>query len=74
MSRAPEHAERAPATGVIPDRRGDDTPRPRHPSHLAEARHRVRHEVDDELGERRVECLVGERQRFGGGFDDGDSR
>ena len=29
--------------------------------------------MDDELGERRVECLVRERQRFGGGFGDGDS-
>ena len=56
----PEQSERAGAPGVIPDGGGDDTPGLRDPAHLAETADGVGHEVDDELGQRRVERAVGE--------------
>ncbi len=61
----PAGAERAVAAAVVPDGGSDDTARARDPSHLAQAGDRIRHEVDDELGQCRVEARVLERQRLG---------
>ena len=47
---------------MIPDARRNDTAATGHAAHLAEARRRIAHEVDDELRERRVERAVLERQ------------
>ena len=54
------------ATPSTPDTRRDDASGAGHPRHLAEARDRVRHEVDDQLRQRSVEIVVGERQLLGG--------
>ena len=62
MRRVPEHAQRPLAAGVIPDARCEDSVRAGDPRHLSKARHRVAHEVDDELRQRGIEALVLERQ------------
>ena len=62
--RSPERADRPPAAGMIPDAGRDDPLPPRHAGHLAQARDRICHEVNDELGEGRVEGPVGKRQLF----------
>ena len=62
--RLPEHAERPPAAGVIPNTRCDDTMLVRHARHLAKPADRIRHEVNDELRQGGVERLVSKRQAF----------
>ena len=47
---------------MIPDTGGDDAVVACHASHLAQTRHGIRHEVDDELRESCVERTVGEGQ------------
>ena len=69
---SPERTERA-ALGEVPHARGDDTAVPRYPRHLAEARDRIVHNVDNELGERRIEAAFFERQILSRGADDLDS-
>ena len=64
--RLPELSERPLATTVIPDARSDDAVPARHPRHLGQTRDRIRHEVDDELCKRGVECSVREWQVFRG--------
>ncbi len=62
----PEEAQRPPAAGcVVPDARRDDAVVSRDASHLREPGHGVRHEVHDELCERRVEGIVCEGQFLG---------
>ena len=63
-----------PAGDVIPDAGGDHTVVPCHSSHLAQTRDGIRHEVDDELRERRVEGSVREGQMLGGCLLHGDTR
>ena len=63
----PEHSERPQAAGgVIPDARSYDPAGAGDPPQLAEPADRVGHEVHDELRERCVERVLGERQVFGG--------
>ena len=64
--RTPEQAERALTASMIPNACGDDTVAPGHTRHLGQSRDRIRHEVDDELGEGRIERVVRERQLLGG--------
>ena len=64
----PEQAERAALAGVVPDARGDDAAAPDDARHLGQPGDRIRHEMDDELGEGRVERPVRERQVLGGGL------
>ena len=64
-SRLPERGNRCSSTREIPDARGDDAVGARHPSHLGDSRNRIRHEVHDQLRERRVERAVGIGQVFG---------
>ena len=66
----PEGAQRAFPARVIPHARGDDAAGPDDARHLVEARHGIGHEVDDELGERGVECPVLERQVLRGRLPD----
>ena len=56
VRRMPERAERPVATGVIPHAGRDDTVTARDAAHLLQPADGVGHEVDDELGERRIEC------------------
>ena len=62
----PEDTERALVAGVIPDAGRDDAARPGDARHLGQPGDRIGHEMDDELGERRVERRVRERQLLGG--------
>src|SRR5438552_10011390 len=64
--RAPEERERRLLAGVIPDARGDDAAGARYTSHLAETADRIRHEVNDQLGEGGIEGRVRKRQLLGG--------
>ncbi len=64
-SRRPEAGQRAATLREVPDTGRDDTAGVRDPCHLFDARDRVGHEVDDELGQRRVELPVVERQLLG---------
>src|SRR3954449_70426 len=57
----PERTDRA-AVGEVPHACGDDAAVPRPPRHLAEACDRIVHDVDHELGERRIEAASFERQ------------
>src|SRR4029077_18251463 len=59
---APERRQRRLAH--IPDAGGDDTVGAGHPRHLTNTAHRIRHEMNNELCERRVERTVFERQRL----------
>src|SRR5216684_886573 len=68
----PERTDRA-AVGEVPHACGDDAAVPRHPRHLAEARDRIVHDVDHELGERRIEGASFERQILSRRADDLDS-
>jgi len=63
--RVPEKAERPLATSVVPNACGHDTMRPGHARHLAKPSHRVRHEVNDKLGESGVKHLISKRQLLG---------
>ncbi len=56
--RLPEQAEWATISVMVPDTRRDYTMPPRHAVHLPQPRHRVCHEMDDELGEGGVERAV----------------
>ena len=47
---------------MIPDASRDDAMRSSHARHLSQSGHRICHEVNDELRERRVERIVWERQ------------
>ena len=51
---------------VVPHGRCDDASRACDARHLAQASHRIGHEVDDELREHELELAVGERQLLGG--------
>ena len=51
---------------MVPDAGGDDPAGHGDPGHLPDAGDRVAHEVDDELGQRRVEGVVGVGQLLGG--------
>ena len=51
---------------VVPDTGGDHAARPSDTSHLEQPGHRILHEMNDELGERRVETIHLERQILGG--------
>ena len=62
------------AAAVIPHGRCDDAPIARDARHLAQPCHGIGHEVDDELRERGVELVVGERQLLGRRALDRDSR
>ena len=62
----PEEAERSLATGVIPDARRQDAVLAGDAGHLAEPGDWIRHEVDDELGQSRVELAIAERELLGG--------
>jgi hypothetical protein len=53
------------AAAVVPHTRADHPAPAGHPAHLAQARHRVGHEVHDKLGEDGVERPVREREPFG---------
>jgi len=68
----PERTDRA-AVGEVPHACGDDAAVPRHPRHLAEACDRIVHDVDHELGERRIEAASFERQILSRRADDLDS-
>ena len=59
---APERRQRRPVPCEVPDAGGDDAVEPGHARHLGQARDGIRHEVHDELRERRVEAAVRERQ------------
>src|SRR5213596_3035840 len=61
------------AVGEVPHACGDDAAVPRHPRHLAEACNRIVHDVDHELGERRIEAASFERQILSRRADDLDS-
>ena len=50
---------------MVPDAGGDDATGPRDARHLAEPGDRIGNEVHDELGERRIEGVVVERQLLG---------
>ena len=80
----PVHAQRALSAAVIPHGCRHDASLARDTRHLAQSRHGICHEVDDELRERGVERLLGERQvlgrralhrdarvAFANGFDEG---
>ena len=58
----PERPERAGLLTEIPDTCRNDPAFTRDPRHLPEACDRIVHEVDDELGENRVEGLVRKRE------------
>ena len=60
--RAPERRQRRPPAREVPDARCDDAVEPGHARHLGQAGDGIRHEVHDELRERRVEAAVRERQ------------
>ena len=62
----PEEAERSLATGVIPDARRQDAVLAGDAGHFAEPGDWIRHEVDDELGQSRVELAIAERELLGG--------
>ena len=66
VGRVPEEAEWSFAAGMIPDACGHDSFLAGYPGHLAQARDRVLHEVNDELRERGIEDPVLERELFGG--------
>src|SRR5262249_4266413 len=68
----PERTDRA-AVGEVPHACGDDAAVPGHPRHLAEACDRIVHDVDHELGERRIEAASFERQILSRRADDLDS-
>ena len=73
----PEQAEWAVPAGVVPDARCNDAVAAHDARHLGQPRHRIRHEMDDELREGRVERAVCERQPLGGCLvhvDPGESR
>ncbi len=63
--RFPEGTQRTASAGVVPDARDHDSTSPDHPRHLVQPGDRIRHEVDDELGERRIEAVVGEGECLG---------
>ena len=69
----PERRDRRPSPGQIPHRGRDHPAGPGYPRHLAQAGDRIRHEVDHELRQRRVEPGVGEGQIFGGAAPDVDA-
>ena len=69
----PEPTERALTAAVIPDARGHDTASPGHARHLRQSRDRIRHEMDDELREGRVERPVREWQVLRGRTQDLDA-
>ena len=73
VDRVPVDAQRALATRVIPHRRRDDAAGARDTCHLANARDRIGHEVDDELRQRSIERVRGKRQLLGGGLLDLDA-
>ena len=66
VRRRPEHAEGPLAALMIPDARGHDTLATGDAGHLAQPHDRVRHEVDDELCQCRVECPICERELLRG--------
>src|SRR5580765_4188858 len=68
----PEWTDRA-AVGEVPHACGDDAAVPCHPRHLAEACDWIVHDVDYELGERRIEAASFERQILSRRLDDLDS-
>src|SRR5205814_1491761 len=64
---APERRDRRGAADHVPDARGNNSAWTCDASHLRNAAHRLGHEMDDELRQRRVELVVSERQALGGG-------
>ena len=66
--------ERAAAAGVIPDARRHRAARAGDAPHLAKPGDGVGHEVDDELGDRRIERVVGEGEGLGGRLAHVDAR
>jgi len=69
----PEETEGALVAGMIPDGRDDDAVTPGHPPHLGKTSDRIRHEMDHELGQGGVECIVRERQLLRRGSTDVDA-
>ena len=70
----PEAPQQRHPARVVPHRDGHGTAGLDDAGHLAHARGRVLHEVDDELGEGGVERGVGERERLGGAGADVGAR
>ena len=65
MNRPPERTEGTASTCVIPHASGDNPSGPGDATHLGQPRHRVTHEMDDELRERNIEGVTSERQILG---------
>jgi len=72
--RIPEDSEHRHPTRVIPRAGCDRAARTDDPTHLTDARIGIRHEVDHQLGESDIECVVRPRQRLGGANLDVRSR
>ena len=68
----PKEAERPLTAGVIPDARRHDATVARDPRHLAKSLDGLCHEVNDELGQGRVEGLISKRQLLGRSVLHGD--
>ena len=66
----PEPADHLHALGVVPHVRGDGAARPRDALHLPQARHRIRHEVQDQRGDDDVGRAVRKRDRRGAALDE----
>ncbi len=61
----PERSQSAATAGVVPDAAGHDPAGSCHSRHLAQPGYRVRHEVDDELSQRRIEPILGVGEGLG---------
>jgi hypothetical protein len=71
--RLPEQAEWTTAAFVVPDTRRHDTMPACHTAHFPKACDGVRHEMDDELCERGIECVILEREPLRGRSSHRDS-
>jgi len=60
--RIPERRERRLLAHVIPHTGRNSSSIASDTGHLGQSAHRIIHEVDDELGERRIELTIGKRQ------------
>lgn len=69
----PERGERSAFPGVIPHARRDHATGGRHALHLAQAGDRVGHEMNDELGEGRIEARVAEGNALGSSMPNVDA-
>ena len=64
----PERGDWRASAAVIPHAGGDNASRSDDPAHLAQPRYWVLHEMNDELGERRIEAIAVERELLGAGL------